>query len=971
MNKKTKRSAILMLFAAFAVSVAGFAGCNNQKPEEKGSGMFRENVKTDILVESCIDVEDYIVKFEDAQSYTVNFEYTDEKGSQVSDTVKGVTYYPMTEGEYLMVYRAELPEKILVGELALNVYGNAPEITVADYPLVYEKGDSVSFSILLMAANPYSEQVDKFKIEKVKYYRTETDLEETVVPGSEKETVFDGEDRFTFDEYGTYEFTFSGTYRDKTSYSTFRVEVVEEGKGNDDVQQENGAYLMKNAVVNGDIISLVQAEYSNASYVVMEGEYYDQDVIRVEFKGKNCPNIGFLTIPNEQAFNPYDLFSGYGNTFSMEHLYTDKFSIYGYGVNFGRGVGRFAGMNLHNGNSITGYMGRDNLENDKYYAIELNIDSGSTENLLTVFHLRIFELENYGEINQTQKLVYTADVPAGNVAEAKILKGKLVFYGSAKENIAFRYFMPVTKVENFELNGNTVTWNAIDGAEYYVSTDGVNYQKQAENSYTFENFIPEVTPLYVKAGRPGTTLLGGAAVFNVEETEPYTGDAFEASPSAGELTVNANGDIKHVNATAPFVSAAQQTYVATTGDYAPGTYIMMEFRGASCPGRLIFGASELSETADSTVGAGFTFDYNWGTTAYYKKDSSTAADVSAAAGRFINMGKLNRAYFTGNEGIFAGSAANKSSNFVLVAGAENTDGGIRITYYLYKISGNNELTLIENNFVTVADAVLGTGKIAVLSSNTDSNITTRVKLHEPGTYAQIEALMREKYNVFEMGDYLTLSAGAEAERVSEGVFDIKLPFISGLEMNYAATAESYAPGTFVLLEFKGANYPAQILFGVSEPSGTPDDMTGAGWHPDKNIFAAYYYHKADAASPVFTTGVAGGKLTRGYLNEMVTDGSFGDITGNKEKNFVLMAGASNSAEGIVLKYALYEKMGDSLTLIEEKQATVQDARLDTGSIVIAGTNVVPSVNTEVRMYTPGTESEITAKLSELYDIKAE
>lgn len=1199
MSKKTKRIFLAVLFAALILSLAAFYGCGKDKPTEAGSGMFREGVKTDILVGSCIDVEDYVVQMEGALSRTVRFKYL-LNGAEQIDTVSGATYYPMTEGEYTLLYQAELSDKILSADMKLNVYGEPPEIVVADYPLVYDKGDTVKFSLLLMAANPYSPDVNKFKIEKVEYFKSNIDLEESSDESKYYETVFTDEDRFTFDEYGTYVFTFSGTAGDKTSYETLRVEVVEGGLGNSDVLVENEEYVMKNAQLSGNLVRLVQAEYASASYVVMDGEYYDQDVIRVEFKGKNCPNIGFLTIPDVGVFNPYDLFGGYGYTFSMEHLYTDKFSIYGYGVSYGKGLGRFGGMNLHNGNSVTGYMGRDNLENDKYYAIELNIDSGSVENLLTVFRLRIFEIENYGEAGAVQTLVYKADVPANNEKEAKLTKGKLVFYGSAKEDIVFRYVKPTTKVENFTLSGNTVTWDAVAGAEYFVSEDGVNYTKQTENSYTFDNFISEVTPLYVKTAFPGSTLLGGAAVFNTEETEAYAGDAFIKSESAPQLTQNVNGAIKHVNAVAPFISAAKQSYVVTKNDYAPGTYLLLEFRGAECPGRIVFGAQNLGETADSVVGTGFYFDNNWGTTGYYKKDTETAADVSMEGDRFISKGKLNRGYLTGNEGIYPGTAANNSTNFILAVSADNAQGGVELVYYLYKRVGADDAELLETSKIFISGATLSNGKIAVFSSNVDTKITTKVKLHVPADFVTIDDLLYAKYSarMFVMSDYFeatngaqgkrnaddtldislplitnqkynyiatkqsyapgtfvmlefkgaafpgeilfgadnisdvtyvksaadatsgigwsldrliwgatgyykkdaqtaaeiyisgngyinggrltrgffnentdafpqsagnktkdfvvitgasnvtggvkveyvifeknsngtltliennsfvqadatlsagkifitsscqipgvsafkyftpgtfeevcgqlesaygyeyynpqsdfTFSKGAIIEKAAAGTFDITLPFISGTEFNYVATNTSYDSGTFVMAEFKGANYPAHILFGVQNPCGAPDTMIGTGWHPDKNIFSAYYYHKADENTAVLSTGVAGGKLTRGFFLE--NKDAFADSEGNKAKDFVLIAGATENTQGIVLEYSLYEKNGTELTLIETKDITVSGANLQTGKIVIAGTNVVPTVNAQVRLYTPAPKAQITNLLNGLYTV---
>ena len=971
------------VFAAFSVVLVMCAfmlvACDSRKsnkPREEGKGMFKDGVKTDIYVGSCVDVDDYIIRFDDALSYTVSYSYTNKENKTVTGKIKGSTFYPTVETKYTLLYEVEELSRVLYSSIELNVYGDPPEISVTALPLAYEKGDTVSFKVLTMAANPYSETVSSFNIEKVNYRKFNVDLEETTVSGTEKETVFTDETEFTFDESGTYTFTLAGTADDKTTRVEFNVEVADKTRVNDNVLNDGSGYVMKNAEVDGDKIRLIQAEYSDASFVVMDGEYYDQDVVRIEFKGKNCPNIGFLIQPDTTAFNPYDLYTGLGFVFSMEHHYTDKFSIHGYGKGHGKGEGRFAGMNLHNGNSITGYMGRDNFEDDKYYAIELNEDSGSVESLLSVFHLRIFEISDYGKSTQSQKQVYAADVPTTDKLEAKLTTGKLVFYGSAKENVTFKYFMPITKVGNFERNGNTVTWDSADGAEYLVSTDGSTFTAQAGNSYTFEEFIPEVTPLYVKAKRPVNVLVGGASAYNLEETENYTGDEFIKSESALSLTQNKNGEAKHVNASIPFVSGAKQSYAATKDDFAAGSFAMVEFKGKAMPGRVIFGASELSETANSIVGTGLTFDDVFYNLVYHKKDASTAADISRpvantpSANRGVYKGKVNRGYLTGlHESEYPNSAVNAGTNFILVAGADNSANGVEVTYYLYKRIGADHAELIDSGKIYQADATLTDGKIVFASTNVASTVNAYLQIHSIGAFDEVNATLKERYNteIFVMDKVFDATTGTGAEFVSDGVLDLTCNFISGDKKNYISTKETYGSGTFTALEFKGKEYPPQVLFGVQSLSQVPDSIVGIGFDCDISVWNGAIYYKPDAATAADKNTVTAAHLSRGYFDEQRLNNGESVFKGNKEKDFVLICGATqNASGGIDLKWTLYTKANNALTKVHTETKTIANAVWKDGKICVTSSDTTHSHLTKVRYYAPDTEENLMTKLGTIY-----
>ena len=157
---------------------------------------------------------------------------------------------------------------------------------------------------------------NEFKFEKVDYYETAFDLEKTVNEQSKFSKSLDGETKIKFDKAGIYEFTISCSVEDESATGIVKVVVIDQSKkGNAEFVKKNGeSYWSENAEIEGDIVKLTQADYDSASYLVLDGTYYDEDVIRVDFKGQNCPQIGLLTQPIENAYNPYALYGGKGFT---------------------------------------------------------------------------------------------------------------------------------------------------------------------------------------------------------------------------------------------------------------------------------------------------------------------------------------------------------------------------------------------------------------------------------------------------------------------------------------------------------------------------------------------------------------------------------------------------------------------------------------------------------------------------------
>ncbi len=974
------------------------------KPSTEEETMFVANPKASVLVGSCIDVEDYIIKHKDGLNRAVQFQFTDKAGVTQTVATKGVTYYPTVSGKYTMIYTEQFADKILRDSMEITVYSPQPEVEVSPIPLYYSKGSSVKFRLLLNNANPYCETSSDFTIESVTYRQYEVDLEETVKEGTEQTTDLIGQTQYTFEEYGTYLFSFFTEVDGLKGYGNIRVEVLEENVGNEDtLVKEDGSYASSNVQTDGNTVRLIQAEYAAASYLVLEEDYYDQDVLRVEFKGKNVPNIGLLTVANEEANNPYNLVSGEGYTLSFENTYVDKFSIWGYGGNFGKGEGRFGGMNLHNGNSITGYWGRNDFENDKYYLIEMRLDTASVDELLSVFYLNVYEIENYGTAEQSYKNVYDAKVPAGQTEYGKIEKGKIVFYSSAKEDVTFKYYKPVGRVKNFAVNGTTVSWAAMDGAVgYMVSPNGVNYTFQTETSFTLNNYIKDLTPLYVKpvvdngfmkledgsaklewtelnsAGVPEVkrNLTDGPAVFNKyvpKPTEAYEGDDFEVS-AGGALAQEVGLDQTHASVTLPFISAAQQNYVITKDTYGAGTYVAMEFIGSKHPSFVLFGVTENSQDAHGAVGVGIDLDKNtFGAVGYYKASADAARTDTA-----IKPMRLTRGYFKSTQtgGIFAREADfpfAAVTKYLLVIGAAQEGANVNINYYLYAQTGATEWSLYEVNALEVPNATLNEGKISVRSSAVVAGQVSEFKMYKPNTLNNLNATLQEVYGVqcFDSTAVFHSSGAANVDLNTDGTYQLSLPMVAGNDKayNYLATKAQYGSGTYLMTEFSKEtqnNVPSMILFGVDNVTDTLTfDTTGLGYNKQQttwngvgvctdhwNNTVAFYQKAASGTATYKTQGNA--KFCRN------TD------TGD----YVLLIGAENAAAGVTVSYTLYKKEGTALTKVETYSYTFAGASMSSGSILFASPHLGAGSVADLKLWTIDTKANVEAKLTSTYTVNA-
>lgn len=760
MRKKCFTGLIAACVCCFVASVFAACGAATDFKAE-----FKENVKTDIQVNQCIDIEDYIVKVPNT-TYKITFSYEDTvKKKDVVDELEGVTYFFKQTTDYIMEYTVTSGKKSKSAELEFNVYGLAPTLTIGVPVITYPKNTTVYLEALMENANPFYTPVNcKLQIQSVYYQRESVTLERTIEEGTSYERSLKDEETFTFDKEGSYLFTLAATSEYGTSTETIRVEILDQSSGNEDtLKNENGEAVIYNAEVDGNTVRMIRgAEAVSVSYMVLDGEYTEDDVFRFEFKGKNCPQIGLLTQEDETSVNPYGVYSGQGYLFSFEDNYTDRFSCWG--------PTKRAGSNLHNGREKedwlhSGCFGRDDFEDDKYYSVEVRVHSGKekkkgTEEYVDMTYLKVFiyELDGYNTDNENFSLIYKAAV-GWEKRVGHPSSGKVILYGSLKDNICFKYYKPMTQVVdastfNYDKTTKTLSWGAVEGALYHVSTDNVNYTQQSKTSYTLKDtsFVG-AQAIYVK-----TATLGKPVYYNVLNY-PENEDFDKVGVSGSVPSVRYSEDYKQITATisSAYVAGASRyenvNYIYTSKEYAAGSnYMRFEFKGNNPIGGVFFGVQgDFSANLSEVKGYGLELNYSLGGVRYLTASGTTVTGSSVKATSLIqgtydkNKDKdqgfacLNYQYFNNN----------KDKDFVLIVGTSKIQDSNRYRLYawIYEKNGT-ELTLlnkIETNNIDNAQ-LSPNGKIMVVSAQ-PYNRASEFKMWMPDTLENAQAALNSDYTV--------------------------------------------------------------------------------------------------------------------------------------------------------------------------------------------------------------------------------
>ena len=194
--------------------------------------------------------------------------------------------------------------------------------------------------------------------------------------------------------------------------------------------------------------------------------------------------------------------------------------------------------------------------------------------------------------------------------------------------------------------------------------------------------------------------------------------------------------------------------------------------------------------------------------------------------------------------------------------------------------------------------------------------------------------------------------------------------------NYIYTHDDYAAGSnFIALEFKGANFPGQVIFGATDLSANAGEVFGMGLNFDMMDGSVFLRSKDDSGalkvgnpSLVNLTGADSIAVNGGtYFNIQSLRSEF------KDKDLVLVAGTYvdpllPARRGF--KCLIYEKTGENrIELKDSYFYSLDDMQSqDTGKIYVSGANFAVSANNDTvfTMSRPGTLENVINGLSAKY-----
>lgn len=538
-----------------------------------------------------------------------------------------------------------------------------------------------------------------------------------------------------------------------------------------------------------------------------------------------------------------------------------------------------------------------------------------------------------------------------------------VFKGYIRNMPAEEYDRQITARSYILNNGNYTYADAISRSSLEVAR--YDYNDNAEDRYTIET-------LYFT---------------------PYENNAFKHDTCSVSLN-----DDNTLQLGVNFSSTTRFSFAKSTNYYKPGTYIMTEFVGEKMVPSVFFGVTDVVAD-EGTVGTatltGESVYTSFGFTGLgvlagvhnphlkyvYRTSTEGTPTVDTGVKRFYNYGYLKSAN-TGNFGEAATQAPQKT--YVLVIGADNVTSGINVEHMLFEKDANTGvLTAVEKVDQLVSGATLNAGSI-LFASATKVQVYSDFKLYNPDTRANILAKLDEVYNyeysepTISASDFVvsasnttvTIGDNLTYNNTADDYYNVKIPFAGASLHNYAYTENTYAPGTYVLTEFLGANFPEKILFGSDRVS------TGAIASQDNTLFAAsgvgfdgdeggqcYTWSKETASNTVNASRIfiSGGNFRRGYFLDAA----------NAEKTFVLIAGADNVSGSAVVEYILLEKNTDTgeLKSIQKIRQPISGVSVGTGRIVFSSSIKTSTVVSNFKLYTPDTKENILAKLDEIYNFE--
>ena len=306
---------------------------------------------------------------------------------------------------------------------------------------------------------------------------------------------------------------------------TIYVRTVYELNGEITYSEESAislSYNANNAAISGNTVTLTGTDRYALPYVAFE-QTAENQWVRVDFAGKNCPNIrlGSSSVHGSQ-------YAGNGVLITCD--------VYGGLRAYIPNAGEVLGAIDYSAN-IVNKVSDGTLDETKNYTMLCNLEKSGDNYVVTVYFL-----ERNGEEYSLLNTVTTGEVAAERFSVDEENTQYIILMGTPIVSpMSFSYTFSeecpaiVTKApENvvFNMETKTVTWDAVEGVDgYQVRIENGEWIDVTTNSHTFEGVADGAYNLYVRA------VIGGVGGLSAEIRALF-GDVVDAE--ALVLSVNGN-----------------------------------------------------------------------------------------------------------------------------------------------------------------------------------------------------------------------------------------------------------------------------------------------------------------------------------------------------------------------------------------------------------------------------------------------
>ena len=527
--KKFVKNVCLALFAAVLATLCLF-GVACGKKEKADPFEFKKQPPEKVVIYTEVVMTDYF-KEEAGASYTLKVSYYDAaiESDQVVEQ-DSMVFSCENYGEHTFTLVRTKGKKTAELSCVIKVVPETPAMTDPN-TLEVSVGETRSFSDLYRASNIIT---TPFETEETVAFTSVKIKEETVdlINGSTKEEtqaiengLAAGNGQFTFSKQAIYEFTVSASNSEGTAEQILTVVCVDENK----IPAEMTASKAFFGEGNDTVMLLKSTNLEDMAFFSYNETFnYDESNVRVEFLGDEAPQI--VIAADKQNGN---LKAGTGYLSTLEQR-REQYQIHGPN----RTSSRLADSPL---------VALSMLEDDAHYILDLSHHTfcNTTDTAVGYRVVTITLYEKDGDGNLTQLGTYNSRWNFDtDPAHQSLKEGYILFVGSTRKDIVFKYYKPSAPVLGTPtlLNvGSTVSWtettatvgqdtaNVVNhtATGYQVQFNGGEWEDNTDMSYTVDSELAA-----------GMYELNVRAVYTIDE-QTYYGASSTALIYHNVLNVNA------------------------------------------------------------------------------------------------------------------------------------------------------------------------------------------------------------------------------------------------------------------------------------------------------------------------------------------------------------------------------------------------------------------------------------------------